>query len=267
VFPPGCFVIENDNGLVGYAFSRVWGEVAWIGPVSVIPAHQGKKLGQQLMVKVIEALQRAGSRVIGLETMPRSVDNIGFYTKLGFLPQKLTVDLIRAVPRRPEEPFPADYEVVFYNDADTAERALLISAAETLARQIDPHLSIRAEIEVTSQFHYGDTICVRRGRELLACFIVHTKTYSEEETPRFMKIVLTLMEAALSVAEILPHLFAFAARNSLDTVSFRTPTRYTRAYRELINAGFQVFHSDLRMTMEGYEEAADPQSFYLCKWE
>jgi GNAT superfamily N-acetyltransferase len=266
-FPNGCFVLEHETDLAGYAFSRLWGEVAWIGPVSVIPAHQGKKLGQQLMVKAIETAQRAGARVVGLETMPRSVHNIGFYTKLGFLPQNLTVDLIRPLPRRLEEPFPADYEVVLFNDASPAEKASLLSAAERLARRIDPHLAIRTEIEVTTHFKYGDTICVRRGRELLACFVAHTKKYYDDEVSRFMKIVLTLMEASLSVAEILPHLFAIARREHLDTVSFRAPTRYARAYGELVAAGFQVFHTDLRMTLEGYEEVADPKNFYLSKWE
>ena len=267
VFPNGCFALDDRNGLVGYAFSRLWGEVAWIGPVSIIPAHQGKKLGQQLMVKSLETLQRHGARVIGLETMPRSVHNIGFYTKLGFLPQNLTVDLIQAVPRRPEEPFPADYEVVCYNRVDPAERDSLLAGTEILARRLDPHLSIRAEIEVTQQFSYGDTIFVRRGREVLACFIAHTKTYSEDETPHFMKIVVSLMDASLSVGEILPHLFAFAVREDLGTISFRTPTRYLRAYSELVAAGFKVFHSDLRMTLEGFEEVADAKNFYLCKWE
>jgi len=267
VFPHGCFVIDDANGLVGYTFSRLWGEVAWIGPVSVIPAHQGKKLGQQLMVKTIETLQRHGARVIGLETMPRSVHNIGFYTQLGFLPRNLTVDLIQAVPRQPEAPFPADYEVLCYNDAAPADKEALLTGVEKLARRLDPHLSIRPEIEVTQQFDYGDTIFVRHGRDMLACFIAHVKTYSEDEAPRFMKVVVTLMDASLAVAEILPHLFAFAARGNLDTISFRTPTRYLRAYSELIVAGFKVFHSDLRMTLEGYDEIADPKNFYLSKWE
>jgi hypothetical protein len=175
--------------------------------------------------------------------------------------------LIRPLPRRLEEPFPADYEVVLFNDASPAEKASLLSAAERLARRIDPHLAIRTEIEVTTHFKYGDTICVRRGRELLACFVAHTKKYYDDEVSRFMKIVLTLMEASLSVAEILPHLFAIARREHLDTVSFRAPTRYARAYGELVAAGFQVFHTDLRMTLEGYEEVADPKNFYLSKWE
>lgn len=267
VFPGGCFVVEDANGLVGYAFSRLWGEVAWIGPVSIIPAHQGKKLGQQLMVKTLETLQRHGARVIGLETMPRSVYNIGFYTRLGFLPQNLTVDLIQAVPPHPEAPFPANYDLVCFNETAPSEHEALFAGVEKLARRLDPYLSLRPEIEVTRQFDYGDTILLRRGEEVLACFIAHVKTYSEDETPRYLKIVCTLMDTALSVAEILPHLLAFAVRHDLDIISFRTPTRYQRAYSELIAAGFKVFHSELRMTLTGYEEVADPQNFYLSKWE
>jgi hypothetical protein len=117
------------------------------------------------------------------------------------------------------------------------------------------------------QFQYGDTLCLRRGRELLACLVIHTKTYSEEEAPRYLKITLMLMDPALSVGEMLPHLFVWATREHLDTISIRTPTRYYRAYTDLIAAGFQVFHSDLRMTLAGYHEVADPKSFYVSKWE
>jgi GNAT superfamily N-acetyltransferase len=266
-FPAGCFVIENETGLIGYSFSRLWGEVAWIGPVSIIPAQQAKKLGQKLMVQVIETLKHAGARVIGLETVPRSLRNIGFYAKLGFLPQNLTLDLVLPVPRHPEAPWPTNYEVVFYGDANPAERMALGSAAEELGRRLDPHLSIRPEIELTRQSQYGDTICVRHGRELLACFVVHTKTYSEDETPHYLKIVMTLMDSKLSIGEILSPLFAFAHRQGLVAISFRTPARYHRAYAELIAAGFQVFHGDLRLTLEGYEEVANPKGFYLSKWE
>lgn len=266
-FPSGCLVIENENGLVGYTFSHLWGEVAWIGPVSVIPAQQGKRLGQSLMIRAIEILKDAGAKVIGLETMPRSYRNIGFYTKLGFLPQNLTLDLIMSVPRIPDDPLPANYEVVFYSEANPTEKTMLASAADELARRIDPHLSIRPEIEVTCQFQYGDALCILRGRQMLACLVIHTKTYSEEEDPRYMKIVQMIVDPVLSVAELLPHLFEYAARKYLDTISVRTPTRYYRAYNELIATGFHVFHSDLRMTLEGYHEVADPRNFNLSKWE
>lgn len=266
-FPAGCFVIENESGLIGYIFSRLWGEVGWIGPVSVIPAHQGKQLGQQLMVRAIEALKNAGARVIGLETMPRSYRNIGFYTKLGFVPQHLTVDLVMQVPPASEDSLPADDEVVFYSAAKSAEKDLFAATADELARRIDPHLSIRSEIDITCQFQYGDALCLRRGEELLACLLIHTKTYSEEEDPRYMKVTQMIMAPQLSAGEILPHLFAYAMRQRLDTITIRTPTRYYRAFAELVAAGFFIFHSDLRMTLEGYHEVADPRHFNLSKWE
>ena len=47
------------------------------------------------------AQERSGRATIGLETMPRTVDNIGFYSRLGLRAGHLTVTLVRdAVPRR-----------------------------------------------------------------------------------------------------------------------------------------------------------------------
>ena len=41
-----------------------------------------------------------GATTIGLETMPRTVENIGFYSRLGLVPGPLTVTLVHDVPRR-----------------------------------------------------------------------------------------------------------------------------------------------------------------------
>jgi hypothetical protein len=219
------------------------------------------------MVAAIDALQNAGARVIGLETMPRNYRNLGFYTKLGFVPQNLTVDLTLPVPQNYQSPSSANYEVLYYTAADPLDKAFLGTLADELARRIDPHLAIRHEIELACRFQYGDALCLRDGQQLLACVIAHSRTYSDEETPRYLKVVMMLMDAALSLREILPQLFVMAAKKGLDSIGIRTPTRYARAYLELINAGFQIFHSDLRMTLEGYHEVADPKNFYLCKWE
>ena len=41
-----------------------------------------------------------GAKVIGLETMPRTMDNIGFYSALGFVPGRLTITLTLEAARR-----------------------------------------------------------------------------------------------------------------------------------------------------------------------
>ena len=267
--PGGCFVMEHKNNLIGYAFSRLWGRVGWIGPVSIIPAHQGKKLGREVMRAAIKALQEAGAEVVGLETAPRNYRNLGFYGKLGFKPGKLTLDMIKRVPPVSKETLPASFDIRFYSAADPAERTRLTAAADNLARENDPHLSVSEEIDRIDRFKYGDTMFVWENGKLSACMLGHTETYFDEEPARYLKIILMLLKS--DWRELPVHvtscLFSWANHRSLDTVCIRAPLRYYRAYRNLLALGFRIFHAEMRMTLAGHHEQADPQKFYLSKWE
>ncbi len=268
-FPRGCFVMEYKNNLIGYVFARLWGKVGWIGPVSIIPGHQGKKLGREVMRAAMNALQDAGAKVIGLETAPRNYRNLGFYSKLGFTPGKLTLDMIKRVPPVAKEMLPSHFEMRYYSQADPAERARLLAAAETLARENDPHLSAGEEMDRLDRFKYGDTVFVFAEGKLQACMLGHTETYFPEEPARYLKIILMLMKPEWR--ELPGHAVAllctWASQKSLDTVCVRVPLRYGRAYRKLLGLGFRVFHAEMRMTLKGHHETADPKSFYLSKWE
>lgn len=268
-FPQGCFVMEHKSNLVGYAFARLWGKVGWIGPVSVIPAHQNKKLGREIMRAAIKALLEAGAQVVGLETAPRNYRNLGFYSKLGFKPGKLTLDLIKRVPPVSQEAPPSNFEIHFYSQADPAGRRRLLAAAEALAQENDPCLSVAGEIEGIDRFKYGDTMFVWEEGKLLACMLGHTETYFAEEPARYLKIILMLFKP--DWRELPGHAIAslnsWATQKSLDTVCVRAPLRYHRAYRKLLALGFRIFHAEMRMTLRGHHEKADPKNFYLSKWE
>jgi GNAT superfamily N-acetyltransferase len=80
--PPGCFV-ALDNDLVGFVFSRKWGRLGWIGTFGVHPKHHSKGIGQELLSKAYEQLNR-NCDIIGLETMPEAPYNVGMYLKMGF---------------------------------------------------------------------------------------------------------------------------------------------------------------------------------------
>ena len=81
--PSGCFVAEDD-GIVGYIFSRCNGEIGWIGTFGVHPATQGSGIGKRLLKASSDGLEHAGCRVIGLETMPDSPYDVGMYARAGF---------------------------------------------------------------------------------------------------------------------------------------------------------------------------------------
>ncbi len=61
-----------------------------MGPLAVRPDLQGHGVGERIVREGLEWLGAHGATRIGLETMPRTIDNIGFYSRLGFLPGHLT---------------------------------------------------------------------------------------------------------------------------------------------------------------------------------
>jgi len=267
-FPDGCFVVERNREIVGYAFSRLWGEVGWIGPVSVIPAQQGQKVGQRLMRIVIGTLQSAGARVIGLETIPRNYRNIGFYGKLGFVAQQLVLDM-QAPSSEPLDRASSDQlEAIFWGLSDQEEKKSLKTALDDFIKKIDPHLSLVREIELVRQFEYGDALLLKDShRGLIGCAVAHNETYSKEEPRTFLKVTALLLDDKKYFEAMLNVLHAWARRDGLSSIVVRAPTRYHLAFSELLQCGFRIVHADLRMTLRGHHEVASPESFYLSKWE
>src|SRR3954465_736009 len=88
----GAMLWRDDRGHV-VAFNMVHrsGTEGWMGPLAVRTEYQGVGVGKEIVTRGIEWLKAQGASVIGLETMPRTMDNIGFYSRLGFLPGRLTI--------------------------------------------------------------------------------------------------------------------------------------------------------------------------------
>ena len=102
--PNGCFTLVEKGEILAAAFSHVLGSTGWIGPIAVAPAFRGKKLGEQITRHCIDFLKSKKCSTIGLETMPRSYWNLGFYINLGFRPQQLTCELTRFIQTENNNP-------------------------------------------------------------------------------------------------------------------------------------------------------------------
>lgn len=89
--PLGCFVAVLGDEVVGTAYSHVWGSVGWVGPVEVLPEHQGSGIGKTLMEACHDYLDSRGCRVFGVETMSDNERNKRFYSGLGYRSVGVTV--------------------------------------------------------------------------------------------------------------------------------------------------------------------------------
>jgi len=265
----GCFVIEEKNQLIACAFSHKWGQVGWIGPIGVTPRSHLQGYGKQITKECIDFLIKAGCTTIGLETMPRSYRNIGLYGKLGFIPGELTVDIMRQVPAHAPEIKSPHRSVLFSKCSDSVKREFL-TRAKNLVQRLDPSLDYSILIQLTYEYNFGDSLLMVRDSSTIALAIAYSEpTYSDEKHGILKIIALTAHPKMPDnyFPFILQDLEALAREQFLDHLHLRVPTRCQKAFKLLLQDKFRIIHSDLRMTLDGYDKIDTSPYFHLDRWE
>ncbi len=73
-----------DGQLAGSNYLTLMDEVSGVGPITVDPAHQGKRVGRALMQAVIDEAQRRGIRQVRLIQEAINTTSAPLYASLGF---------------------------------------------------------------------------------------------------------------------------------------------------------------------------------------
>src|SRR5687767_4077506 len=73
----GALLWRDERGQVtGFNMVHRSGVEGWMGPLAVRSEFQGAGIGKEVVTRGVEWLKEQGATVIGLETMPRTMDNI-----------------------------------------------------------------------------------------------------------------------------------------------------------------------------------------------
>jgi GNAT superfamily N-acetyltransferase len=257
----GALLWRDDRGQVA-AFNMVHrsGVEGWMGPLAVRSEFQGAGIGKEVVTRGVEWLKDQGATVIGLETMPRTLDNIGFYSRLGFLPGRLTLTVTI-------DGAAADRPALLLGRLATREKERTLEECAALLSRLAPGYDYTREIVLTDERSLGDTLLLRNGDEIVGFALCHTAPLVEgraREELRVLKLVLadeTLFETAARA------LSDFARRSGTRRVAFRLQGEYARVYQQLIALGGRVRWSDLRMVLDGYPEVRPEQGIVLSNWE
>src|SRR6185437_12105609 len=148
----GAMLWRDERGrLVAFNMVHRSGAEGWMGPLAVRTEVQGAGTGKEIVTRGVDWLKSQGTRVIGLETMPRTMDNIGFYSRLGFIPGRLTltVTLDAAYSDPPAR-------LLGRLSPEAREHALGECAA--LVARLLPGYDYSREIRLTADLGLGDTV-------------------------------------------------------------------------------------------------------------
>jgi [ribosomal protein S18]-alanine N-acetyltransferase len=87
-------VAEAEGAVVGYMLSHldIEKKAGWLLSLGVLPAHRGKRIGENLMSATMALMEAKGVGMLYLTVHPDNAAGISIYTRLGFSVQQEVPD-------------------------------------------------------------------------------------------------------------------------------------------------------------------------------
>ena len=250
---------ERDE-IVAFNMVHASGVEGWMGPLAVRPDRQSGGVGKVIVGAGVEWLRHKGATVIGLETMPRTMDNIGFYSSLGFLPGRLTITVTLDAVSGGEAPR-------LLGRLGAADKSAALAECQALTESLAPGYDFTRELAITDRLRIGDTVLYAPGGRLAGFALCHAAPLVEgraREELRVLKLVLADSDSIGPMARLLTE---YARRIGAQRIAIRVQTEYLDLYARLVAMGARVRWTDLRMTLAGHAESPPERGVVLSNWE
>lgn len=254
---------DENNELVGFNMAHHSGTEGWMGPLAVRPDRQGLGIGTAMVRAAIEWLEGEGATTVGLETMPRTVENIGFYSRIGFAPEYLTITMIGDIVGR----HPRDRDLRL-GAASDREREQWIDRLRARLQESAPGYDFTREFQLTQELQVGDTVVVEDRGAVRGFALWHAAPLAEARMGDELRVLKLFADSPDAFERLLRAVEGCAARLRIRRVAIRCQSRFRDAYRALVARGYQVRWTDLRMTLGGKPEATTGADEVLfSNWE
>ncbi len=257
----GAMLWRDDRGHV-VAFNMVHrsGTEGWMGPLAVRTEFQGNGTGKEIVTRGIEWLKSKGATVIGLETMPRTMDNIGFYSRLGFLPGRLTITTTL-------EAAYADAPARLLSRLSPAARDDAIAECRALVQRMLPGYDYTREINLTSELGLGDTLLMYERDRLVGFALAHTAPLVEGRAREELRVLKLVIDDESRFDDLVRATSDLARRSGTRRVALRLQGEFLGPFQRAIGLGGHIRWTDLRMSLVGHEERRPTSGFALSNWE
>jgi GNAT superfamily N-acetyltransferase len=249
---------DEDGRIAAFNVVHLSGTEGWMGPLAVDADYQGAGVGKSVVGAGLDWLRSRQARVIGLETMPRTVDNVGFYSSLGFVPANLTVTM--TLDAEPATRIPTLVGAL-------RDREAAITRCADLLHSLAPGYDFTREIRLTAELELGDVVLLASDGEVRAFALCHTVPLVDGRGRDELRVLKLVARDEAALESLLSELAAYARRAGARRIAIRVQGAYPRAYRLLVERGARVRWTDLRMTVVDYPETIPSQGIVFSNWE
>lgn len=251
---------DSHGAIAAFNLAHVLGAEGWMGPLAVREDLQMRGLGRTIVEAGIAHLKRNGCTTIGLETMPRTMDNIGFYSSLGFVIAPLTVTVTMEMLTVPA---PA-----LLGHAGSGDREALINACAALTAQVRPGADYSREIQLTLRHGLGDVVLMHDASGALSGFAVfHDIPLVEGRSREELRVLKLVVADAEALPTMMERVRAQVRRSGALRAALRVQGEQPEVLRVLVSEGARVRWTDLRMTLSGYGERRGERGIAISNWE
>jgi predicted N-acetyltransferase YhbS len=275
--PWGCFVAEEDGSkIVGAALAVTWGAVGVLGPVAVLTNYHNQTIGQQLIRAAQDFFDENKATLHGCVTYPTSPKHLYLYHKFGYRPKQLTAIMSRAIDRGParvsalaKTGAKATLTARRFSTLEEAKKKAALARIHRITNAVCRGLDLAKEIEIVDGLALGDTLLLERGRDVIGFAICHAPGVSEAPAGALYVKYLAIdpphrkpehLEQFVTIIE------GFGQELGVQRVILPVYARYWAAYNVLIQCGYQIDFTMIRMQRGKQEDYEDPSDLVLDDW-
>jgi N-acetylglutamate synthase-like GNAT family acetyltransferase len=272
--PWGCFVAEEGEGkIVGAAVAVMWGTVGLVGPIAVLTNYQNQDIGQQLLAACQEFFDENHATLQGLATYPYSPKHLMLYQKFGYRPKGLVAITAKPLDRREivqaTGPPKLGATVRRYSGLEEVKKKAAMLKIRRITNGIWRGMDVGKEVEIVEGLNLGDTLLLEKGREAIGFAIYHTPGVSEaphgsvyikflaidsrHQKPEYLHTLLGAIEEIAHAAQ-------------LSRVVVPAYTYYWTAYQTLLERGYHIDFTMVRMKRGKQGDHEDPNDLVLDDW-
>jgi ribosomal protein S18 acetylase RimI-like enzyme len=272
--PWGCFVAEEGDGkIVGAAVAVMWGSLGLVGPIAVLTSYQNQDIGRQLLAACQEFFDENSATLQGVATYPYSPKHLLLYQKFGYKPKGLVAITVKHLDRRETGPATkaakAGLSVRRYSSLEEARKKPAMLKLRRITNTVWRGMDVGKEVEIVDGLALGDTLLLEKGRELIGFAIVHMPPNSEApHGAAYIKFL--AVDSRHRNPESLHALLAavedMAAGNQLTQVVAPVYTYYWTAYQALLERGYRVDFTMVRMKRGKQEDYEAAGALVLDDW-
>jgi predicted N-acetyltransferase YhbS len=277
--PWGCFVAEEDSSkIVGAALAVTWGSVGVLGPVAVLTNYHNQTIGQQLIRAAQDFFDENKATMHGCVTYPTSPKHLYLYHKFGYRPKQLTAIMSRAIDRGPARvsalakggaAAKATLTARRFSTLEEAKKKAALARIHKITNAICRGMDLAKEIEIVDGLALGDTLLLERGRDLIGFAICHTPGVSEAPAGALYVKFLAIdppQKKPENLEQFVTLVEGFGQELGVQRVILPVYARYWTAYNVLIQCGYQIDFTMIRMQRGKQEDYEDPSDLVLDDW-